>query len=142
VRALRAGGHQVYATDLNDYGCPESDAGIDFLKARAPSFAIDAIVTNPPFRLANHFVAHALALGIPTVVMLLRLAFLESVGRSAVLDCGLLARVHVFRNRLPMMHRAGWTGPRASSAMPFAWFVWELKHRGPTELYRLSWEVA
>lgn len=142
VRVLRAAGHMVYATDLVDYGCEDSTAGADFLMERAPSFAVDAIVTNPPFKLAGRFVAHALALGIPTVIMLLRLAFLESVGRSPVLDCGLLARVHVFRNRLPMMHRAGWDGPRASSAMPFAWFVWELAHRGPTELYRLSWEAA
>ena len=52
----------------------------------------------------------------PRVVMLLRLAFLESKRRSGILDGGQLARVHVFRNRLPMMHRAGWAGPKASSA--------------------------
>ena len=140
VNVLRAGGHFVYATDLVDYGCPDAESGADFLMERAPSFAIDAIVTNPPFKLADRFVAHALGRGIPKVVMLLRLAVRESDRRRSILDSGLLARVHVFRKRLPMMHRAGWEGRKANNGMAFAWFVWELAHRGPTELRRLSWE--
>jgi hypothetical protein len=142
VRELRAAGHLVYATDLVDYGCPDSEARIDFLLERQPSFCVGAVVTNPPYKLANKFVSHALALGIPKVVMLLRLAFLEGQGRTPILDQGLLARVHVFRNRLPRMHRSGWDGPHASSSIAFAWFVWDLAHRGPTELRRLSWEAA
>jgi hypothetical protein len=140
VRALRTAGHRVYATDLVDYGCKDSESGVDFLMEPAPGFYIGAIVTNPPFKLAREFVTHALTLGIPKVAMLLRLAFLESERRRAILDGGMLARVYVFRNRLPMMHRAGWTGPRTSSATAFAWFVWELGHKGPTELHRISWE--
>jgi len=69
--------------------------------------------------------------------MLLRLAFLESERRSSILEnCG-LARVHVFRKRLPMMHRHGWQGPRASSSIPFAWFVWDRAYRGETKLARM-----
>jgi hypothetical protein len=142
VNVLRADGHKVYATDLVDYGCPDAESGVDFLMERAPSFAIGAIVTNPPFKLANEFAAHALRLGIPKVIMLLRLAFMESDRRTAILDGGLLARVHVFRKRLPMMHRAGWEGRKSNSGIAFAWFVWDLAHRGPTELRRLSWEAA
>ncbi len=141
VNVLRGAGHFVYATDLVDYGCPDSEPGADFLMERAPSFAVDAIVTNPPFKLAGQFVGHALALGIPKVIMLLRLAFMESEIRTPILDNGLLARVHVFRKRLPMMHRAGWEGRKANSGMAFAWFVWDNAHRGPTELRRLSWEA-
>jgi hypothetical protein len=143
VHVLRDAGHTVHATDLVDYGLPDSESGIDFLMQwQAPGFYIGAIVTNPPFKLASEFAAHALTLGIPKVCMLLRLAFLESERRSAILDGGLLARVHVFRNRLPMMHRDGWQGPKASSAVPFAWFVWELGHKGPATLRRISWEAA
>jgi hypothetical protein len=29
-----------------------------------------------------------------------------------------------------MMHRDGWDGPKAQSAMAFAWFVWDRDHRG------------
>ena len=140
VNVLRAAGHKVYATDLVNYGCTESEHGVDFLIERAPSFAVGAVVTNPPYKLAGEFVAHALSLGIPKVVMLLRLAFLESERRTAILDGGLLARVYPFKRRLPMMHRDGWDGPRASSSIAFAWFVWQLGHSGPTELRRINWE--
>jgi hypothetical protein len=143
VTVLREAGHRVYATDLIDYGLSDSEAGIDFLLERqAPGFHIGAIVTNPPFKLATEFVTHALELGIPKVAMLLRLAFLESDRRIAILDGGLLARIHVFRRRLPMMHRSGWEGPKTNSAMAFAWFVWELGHKGPSEIHRISWEAA
>lgn len=139
VNVLRGAGHMVYATDLVDYGCPESEHGYDFLMERSPEFAVGAIVTNPPFKLAGEFVAHALTL-CPKVIMLLRLAFMESERRTPILDSGHLARVHVFRKRLPMMHRAGWEGRKSNSGMAFAWFVWDQAHKGPTELHRLSWE--
>lgn len=141
VSALRAAGHQVVATDLVDYGCPESLSGVDFLMERDAPAGIGAIITNPPFKLAGEFVSQALHL-CPRVIMLLRLAFIESQRRSDILDSGQLARVHVFKNRLPMMHRSG-RGTKVaktnSSAMAFAWFVWDKNHVGPTELHRIQW---
>jgi hypothetical protein len=141
VRVLRAAGHEVWSTDLNHYDSPDQDqSGIDFLLEHGSApYYVGSIITNPPFRLGAEFVEHALEL-VPRVYMLLRLAFLESERRSAILDSGWLRRVHVFRNRLPMMHRAGWDGPRASSAMAFAWFVWDRTNPGPTELRRISWD--
>jgi hypothetical protein len=133
VRVLRKAGHDVHATDLYHHGCGIS--GVDFLAAAHRDLAV---VTNPPYQLAHEFVARALEFS-PLVIMLLRLGFLESEKRSDVLDGGKLARVHVFRNRLPMMHRDGWAGPLASSAIPFAWFVWDSKHIGPTTIDRISW---
>jgi hypothetical protein len=142
VRVLRAAGHEVWATDLVDYDSPDQDqTGIDFLMEHgsAPYF-VGSIITNPPFKLADQFVRHALLL-CPRVYMLLRLAFLESERRTAILESGWLKTVHVFRNRLPMLHRAGWDGPRASSALAFAWFCFDRAHKGPTELRRISWEA-
>ena len=133
---LREAGLYVHATDLVDHGCPASESAVDFLlEQRAPD-GVDSIVTNPPFKLADQFVSHALHL-VPRVTMLLRLAFLESELRSPILDSGNLARVHVFKNRLPMMHRSGWAGPRASSSIPFAWFCWDRNHLGPTIIDRI-----
>ena len=100
---------------------------------------VGAIVTNPPFKLAGEFVTHALEL-CPRVVMLLRLAFMESERCTPILDSGHLARVYVFRNRLPMMHRHGWAGNKTTSTTAYAWFVWDREHSGPTELRRLSWK--
>ena len=136
VGVLRAAGHRVYATDLVDYGCPDSESRVDFLMERTLPADVGGILTNPPYKLADQFVAHALTL-CPLVVMLLRLAFLESRRRSALIDGGSLARVHIFRSRLPRMHRHGWQGPRASSSIPFAWFVFDRDHRGKTELDRI-----
>lgn len=133
---LKRAGHEVFATDLVSYGYGGS--GVDFLMERR-NHGCDAIITNPPFKLANEFVRHALAL-CPKVIMLLRLAFLESEGRADILDSGRLARVHIFRNRLPLMHRDGWAGKRSTNSQAFAWFVWDAKRGGPTALHRLSWE--
>ena len=140
VRVLRAAGHRVVATDIKDYGCPDSRAGIDFPSQSCAPDGAATILTNPPFMDADAFVRHALKL-VPRVCMLLRLAFLESQGRSDILDGGQLARVYPFRNRLPMMHRDGWDGPIATSALAFAWYVWDREHGGPAVLSRISWSV-
>ncbi len=145
VRVLRASGRRVIATDLVDYASPDQDkAGWDFLLEQSAPADVQAIITNPPFKNAGEFVSHALRL-VPSVMMLLRLAFIESQRRTGILDGGKLARVHVFRNRLPMMHRAGQgikeTDRQPSSAMAFAWFVWDAAHIGPTQLHRISWEA-
>jgi hypothetical protein len=140
VNILRAHGHEVVASDLVDYGVPVTCPGyrnVDFLtEGRAPE-GTQAILTNPPFKLANEFVEHALEL-CPLVIMLLRLAFLESERRTRILESGTLARVHIFRRRLPMMHRHNWDGPKASSGMAFAWYVWSRDHSGPPTLHRVD----
>jgi hypothetical protein len=141
VKVLRSAGYRVVATDLVDYGCPESLSGIDFLmETRAPA-GVEAIVTNPPFKLAGQFVERGLEL-CPRVIMLLRLGFLESARRTKILDGGHLACVYPIIDRLPDMHRAGWDGPRVTSQTPFAWFVWSHHHRGPSTLRRISWKAG
>lgn len=140
VKTLRGDGFNVFASDLVDYGCPDQESGVDFLETASAPEGVTAIVTNPPYKLANEFVRHALNLGVPKVCMLLRLAFLEGVGRSDILDGGALDQVLVFRNRLPMMHRHGWTGNKTTSTVAFAWFCWNVDHRGPATLERISWK--
>jgi hypothetical protein len=136
---LRSKGHEVLASDLVDYESPDQDhARRDFLMELTAPEGFECIVTNPPYKLAGGIIEHALEL-VPRVYMLLRLAFLESDRRSSILDCGRLRRVYVFANRLPMMHRDGWDGPRATSAMTFAWYVWNRDHSGPTTTKRIYW---
>jgi hypothetical protein len=137
VRVLRDHGHAVIASDIHNYGNLHFVS--DFLAQERLPAGCEAIVTNPPFRLAEEFVAHALELA-PLVIMLLRLAFLESERRCRILEGRGLARVHVFRKRLPMMHRDQWVGRKANSGMAFAFFVWDRNHKGPTTIDRISWE--
>jgi hypothetical protein len=139
VKVLRAAGHDVLATDLVDYGDSAAFYGRDFLMESMPP-GHQCILTNPPFKLVEEFVAHAIEI-CPLVIMLLRLAFYESDRRSEILEgCG-LARIHCFRKRLPLMHRAGWEGRKANSGMAFGWFVWDRGHHGSTTIDRISWEA-
>jgi hypothetical protein len=114
-RVLHDQGHAAIASDIIDYGFPLHFVH-DFLTITNLPATTKLILTNPPYQQAAEFVVHALKL-CPRVVLLLRLAFLESDRRTWLLDCSLLARVHVFKNRLPMMHRGGWTRPQASRAI-------------------------
>ena len=137
VRVLRNHSHNVVASDVHDYG--GLDFVGDFLAQEQMPTGCEAIVTNPPYKFVEPFVAHALELA-PLVIMLLRLAFLESERRCHILEGRGLARVHVFRKRLPMMHRDGWVGRKSNSGMAFAWFVWIRNYIGPTFIDRISWE--
>ena len=139
VGVLRDAGHHVVATDVADYGCPDAEGGVDFLKVQRPPKGVQTVITNPPYKWANEFVRHALKL-VPRVVMLLPLGFLSGLGRSDIIDSGQLARVYVFRNRLPNMHRDGWEGPHASNKDTHAWFVWERGHVGRPAMYRITCE--
>jgi len=139
VDVLRAHGHEVIGSDLIDYGRPDFFSRRDFLMERKAPDGCEAIVTNPPYKLVEQFVQHALELS-PLVVMLLRLAFYESDRRTHILEnCG-LKRILVFRKRLPMMHRAGWEGHKANSGMAFCWMLWDRNYVGATTAERISWE--
>ena len=144
VRELRDSGRAVIASDLVDYGCEDSQARRDFLMERMAPDGVPAIVTNPPFKLADEFIAHAIEL-VPEVYMLMRVAFLEGLrwyekGHANCKDLGShLARVWVFAPRLDMMHRADRTGPKANSGMAFAWFVFMRDSRKLRGQARIGW---
>ena len=129
-KVLEAHDYTVFSTDLVDRGYGKS--GVDFLMEwtmRAPN-----IVTNPPFKLAQTFVETALRLTTRKVAILARLAWLEGSARRKLFQATLLARVWVFSKRLPRMHRHDYTGPRTTSTIAFAWFVWEHGYTGKPTL--------
>src|SRR5215467_7078837 len=121
---LCAAGHEVIGSDLVDYGRPDCFWRRDFLLERKAPDGCGGIVTNPPFKLVEQFVAHALDL-CSLVVMLLRLGFYEAGSgkqhkhelRRRVLDEIPPSHLYVFRKRLPMMHRRGWDGKKGNSGM-------------------------
>jgi hypothetical protein len=135
---LRDRGHAVIASDLVNYGFSLHFVG-DFLAQKKAPARTELILTNPLFKIIGPFITRALDL-CPRVIVLARLALLESERRTTILEHRGLARVHVFRRRLPFMHRADWNGPRASSAIAFAWFCWSRDHHGPNTIDRISWE--
>ena len=113
ARELRAAGHVVTTSDIvaRDF---ELYFVADFLTTtEMPAGCCTAIATNPPHSRAvlDPFVRHALDLS-PRVYLLLRLSFLEGTGRSDILESRGLARVQIFRDRLPLLHRDIWQPDR------------------------------
>jgi hypothetical protein len=144
VRELRDAGFVVHATDLVDYGLEGAWGGVDFLMERPDRRRRwEVIVTNPPFKLADQFTRHALDLA-STVWIFQRLNWLEGVKRADLMDRH-LDHILLGRERLPMMHRDGWEGPKlAASAMPFAWFRFEAERPAGrvARFERISWRGA
>jgi len=127
---LRAHGHRVTCSDLRG-------DRIDFLMERRAPEGVEGIVTNAPFKLSAEFVRHGLTL-VPMFVLFQRINFLESAHRADIIDGGRLARVHLFIDRLPKMHREGWRGARMKSeGAAYAWFVFHHDHVGPTTIDRI-----
>lgn len=123
-------GHEIVGTDLIDRGYSEGSR--DFLQEK--SLLAPNIVTNPPFKLAEPFIRHSLELGAEKVAMLLRLQFLEGARRRKMFESTPLARVLVFSKRIPRMHNPDYEGPKCSSLIAFAWFVWDRGHNGAAEI--------
>lgn len=152
VVPLRNRGFSVTATDLHEWGCPQSVTGIDFLSDASTSIAAQlavdhqtyGIVTNPPFNRAEEFVDRAVMLS-PYVAMLCRLAFFESESRMNWFPQVGLSRVHIIGERLPMMHRHGYEGPKLNQGgMAFAWFIFERSKRRKLQVpvRWVSWKMA
>lgn len=132
-KVLASHGHAVVSTDLVDRGYGDMH-GIDFLMERtalAPN-----IVTNPPFKLGNAFAERAVALATGKVAFLMRLVWLEGQARRRLFDDTRLSRVWVFSARIPRMHRGGssYEGPKSTSTIAFAWFIWDRAHAGKPTL--------
>ncbi len=109
----------VLASDIHDYGCgfPVSD----FLFPGGE--AADWIITNPPFRLAEQFIARALDVAEVGVAVLVRTVFIESVGRYERMFKDTPPAIFApFVERVPMVK--GRLDAKASSATSYAWFVW------------------
>jgi hypothetical protein len=141
-RVLEGAGFEVHSSDLFDYGYPGAIPELDFLtvpSAHPIVQQVEGIVTNPPFYAAVPFVERATE-SLPYVAMLLRLPFLEGIKPVRFKLTSSVARVYIASRRLPMMHRSSWTGPKASSAMAFAWFVWDARHLGPGQLGFFDWK--
>jgi hypothetical protein len=66
-QALADAGAEVVSTELHWQGC--GTGGVDFLEAEKPEGA-ECIITNPPFKLAEHFIRRAISHRVPFALLL------------------------------------------------------------------------
>lgn len=123
---------EVRCADAFDYGYGDVR---DFLTYPYETNAVDWVITNPPFRLAEEFVIRALRVARCGVAMLARTVFLESVGRyNNVFQEAPPTKFAQFVERVPMVR--GRLDAKATTATGYAWFVWE---KNTSEPPRLLW---
>lgn len=140
VRPLEEYFTNVIASDIHDYG-----AGYpvqDFLNTTRTD--VDWIITNPPFVKAKEFIEHALTIADSGVAVIVRSAFLESVGRyEGLFKDNPPTYVLQFVERVPMVE--GRYDPKVSSATAYCWLVWDnyataaFKQRGEQPQTILKW---
>lgn len=105
----------VVSTDLHERGY--GVGGVDFLRAALPA-GVEGIVTNPPFDIAEDFIAHACSLGVP-VAMLLKATYWHAKSRIK-----LLQRTGPYAI-CPLTWRPKFCPDRgAAPTMDFMWTIW------------------
>ena len=128
ARVLIEAGYKVRATDLYARGYGET--GVDFLKATRKA---DNIVTNPPYNVAEAFVAQGLKRARRKFALLLRLAFLEGANRANTIFLkNPPSRVWIFSERITFYMKGAERSGSGTTA--YAWFVWDKDAKPGTEL--------
>lgn len=128
VKPLREYFRAVHASDIHDYGWEGQERVCDFLfpGSEPPHIAahgVDFIISNPPFRLAAEFIMRALRFRPIGVAMIVRTAFLESVGRYETLfKTNPPSVVAQFTERVPMVK--GRLTATGSTATAYCWLLW------------------
>jgi hypothetical protein len=131
-RVLKEYFKEVHSSDAYDYGY-----GLrrDFLTYPYETNAVDWVITNPPFRLAEEFVLRSLRVARCGVAILARTVFLESVGRyESIFSNDPPSIFAQFVERVPMVK--GRLDGKATTATGYAWLVWEKHSRKEP---RLRW---
>jgi hypothetical protein len=132
ARVLKEYFAEVCAADAYDYGYGVER---DFLTYPYETNAVDWVITNPPFRLAEEFVMRAMTVARRGVAILARTVFLESVGRyEGVFRQYPPTKFAQFVERVPMVK--GRLDMKATTATGYAWLVWE---KGAAQMPRLMW---
>lgn len=130
AKALNEYFGDVRASDIYPYGYGEIS---DFINDLHEAGSFDWVITNPPFKLAEEFIARALPIARRGVAMLARTVFLESVGRyERIFTKTPPTKVAQFVERVPMVK--GRLDKKASTATGYAWIVWEKTNSRSTEL--------
>lgn len=127
-----AAGYETRGFDKVDRGYPYYSV-VDFLETATSH---DNIVSNPPFGIAERFVAHALKYTQRKVAMLLPANWVQGDKRSRWLEASPLRRVWFITPRPSMppgqVIQAG--QKPGNGTTDYAWFVWQRGYDGAREI--------
>jgi hypothetical protein len=120
---LKLHGYHAVSTDLIDRGYGGT---LDFLKSDiAPC---RAIVTNPPFNVAEDFIRHAWDLGIDYMALLLKANYFHADCRVGLFNERKPARIY------PLAWRVDFTGGGANH-FDCMWVIWDVTNRSDQCVY-------
>lgn len=125
--------YNVKSSDIIDRGYEGTEI-IDFLKVTKEDIKNDFsrdIITNPPYKYAKEFVEHALDISMDSVkvAMFLKLTFLEGQARKELFKKYPPKTIYVFSKRV-ICAKNGDFDSVTSSAVAYAWFIWEKGYTG------------
>ena len=139
VRVLLSRGYRVVSNEPYPRAGLTPDYSEDYLDLEDKPPGVESVVTNPPFALALPFVLKTIALGIDKHAWLLRVQFGEGKTRYTELFSRCQpARVWLFARRPYDMSPDRPAGAKRGSMMTLAWWVWDRRKTGPTELGWIS----
>lgn len=125
LRVLQDAGFHAVGTDI--------ETGTDFLETKYPPDELRAIITNPPYETAEHFINMSLHLtegGGGLVAMLLRTDYDHAKTR------GYMFGAHkAFAKKIVLTKRIKWfEDSKGQPSFNHAWFIWDWQHKGPPVL--------
>lgn len=127
VAALKDCGALLYATDIDDLGCPHAERH-DFLsESGCPGLVhFDGIVTNPPYGQRGKMAAAFIERGLRHITdygflaLLLPVDFDAAGGRQH-----LFGECREFAGRITLTKRIKWFDGPSSPSVNHAWFLWQ-----------------
>lgn len=126
---------KVHSTDVHDYGYGKV---YDFIAPCAAGARVAWIITNPPFKYADQFMAEALRHARRGVAMLVRTSALEGIKRyEKIYKIHPPSTVAQFVERVPMVK--GRIDKKASTATSYCWLVWDTLNPSPAKTTELVW---
>jgi len=130
-KVLIDNGYKVKCSDIVYRGFEDTQI-INFLDVQKEDVKNDFprdIITNPPYKYAKEFVEKALEISSDGVkiAMFLKLTFLEGTARYEMFKKYPPKKIYVFSKRINCGKNGEFTG---SSAVCYAWFIWEKGYTG------------
>lgn len=113
---LNKWGIEHFASDIEDRGYVFLDQIIDFTVAFPPPS--NAIITNPPFNMAEAFIRRASLLGIDYMALLLKATFWHAAKRQELFELWKPARIYAITWRPDFLKKGAPT-------MDCIWCVWD-----------------